>query len=435
MESKKINERIMLVFNSMSCLNFLILFFTCGVIGFSMREIIHMNIARDFLASLNAMPITPPFRSLYMVTIAYFLFLLINYISIKKELDHIPLAIAFICEIALCIFIMYCTGFSTNAIVLLFLASVLMNTKAMEFRFPFMLIGIIVFIFSNSSIISPFPVVVLSSFIDVFNIQLKVILQSIDSILNTMNIVVFVLFAFLLIYEEVKQGKQMREMNEELSVLNAQLKEYALLQEKMGETKERNRLAREIHDTLGHTLTGLSVGIDAAIMVLNIDLEATRKQLNALSQLAREGLQEVRRSVEKLRPDALERYTLQGAIEKMINDFIMVSKVNVRFVCHLEEMSFGADIDEFIYRFVQEGTTNSVRHGNAKNILVSFAIQDDILILALEDDGIGCKKITDGFGFHHMKERLAKFNGSLRAYGDHGFMVIAEVPLRKENYD
>ena len=91
-----------------------------------------MNIARDFLASLNAMPITPPFRSLYMVTIAYFLFLLINYISIKKELDHIALAIAFICEIALCIFIMYCTGFSTNAIVLLFLASVLMNTKAKE---------------------------------------------------------------------------------------------------------------------------------------------------------------------------------------------------------------------------------------------------------------------------------------------------------------
>ena len=68
-------------------------------------------------------------------------------------------------------------------------------------------------------------------------------------------------------------------MNNELKNLNEQLKEYADIREKMGETRERNRLAREIHDTLGHTLTGLSVGLDACVVTSDIDLEATKKQL------------------------------------------------------------------------------------------------------------------------------------------------------------
>lgn len=435
MQNEKSTEKITLVFTLLCCLNFGIIAFTCGVIGLSIQEIINMNIARDFLEALSAMPITPPYRSLLLAMGSYFIFVLLSYISIKRELDNFPLAFVFIGEISLCIFIMYCMGFSSNAIVLLFIASVLASTTAMEFRFPFLIIGIIVYILFSSNIFSQLQIISLSDFLSVYNTQTRLILGSLDSILNTLNIVVFVLFMFLLIYKEVKQGKQMRRMNDELRILNEQLKEYAKLQEKMGETKERNRLAREIHDTLGHTLTGLSVGIDAAIMVLNIDPEATLKQLNLLSDAARKGLQDVRRSVEKLRPDALEKYELQEAIEKMIADFISISKVNIRFTCHLEEMNFGPDIDEFVYRFVQEGVTNAVRHGKAKHILVSFATQDDILILGLEDDGIGCKNIKDGFGFHHMKERLAQFNGSLRANGENGFIVLAEVPLRKENYD
>ena len=429
------NDRILFVFTLLLCLNFCIVVFTCGIIGLTLQEIITMNIARDFLESLNAMPLTPPFRSLFMALTAFFVLLIVNYTSIKKEFEHFSLTFTFLIEIILCIFIMYCMGFSNNTIILLFIASVLLNTKAIEYRFPFLLIGIFVYIIFDNAIFSQLSMVSLSDFLSVYNTNTRLVLQSIDSILNTLNLVVFVLFMFLLIYKEVKEGKQMRAMNEELRVLNEQLKEYAILQEKMGETKERNRLAREIHDTLGHTLTGLSVGLDAAIMILNIDPETTKKQLSLLSETARQGLQDVRRSVEKLRPDALERYSLQEAIEKMISDFINISKVNIRFTCHLEEMDFGPDIDEFVYRFVQEGTTNAVRHGKAKNILVSFATQDDILILALEDDGIGCENVTEGFGLHHMKERLAQFNGKLHTYSNNGFLIIAEVPLRKEKYD
>ncbi|MCB7430698.1 histidine kinase, partial [Erysipelatoclostridium ramosum] len=69
--------------------------------------------------------------------------------------------------------------------------------------------------------------------------------------------------------------------------LNEQLKEYANIREKMGATRERNRLAREIHDTLGHTLTGLSVGIDACVLMSEIDPSATKNQLSTLAETAR----------------------------------------------------------------------------------------------------------------------------------------------------
>lgn len=435
MKQENSNERITLVYILMCCLNFAIILYTCGLIAFTLKEIINMNIAREFLDSLPALPITPPFKSLQMACISYLLFLGLQYLGVKKSVEDIRLVIIFTIETILCIFIMYCMGYSSNAIVLLFIAGVLNNAQKLEYRFPFLIIGALLFTVFNNDILSQLQVVTLADYISVYDAPMRFILQSTDSIMNTLNIIAFVFFMFLLIYKEINNGKQMRVMNEELRTLNEQLKEYALLQEKMGETKERNRLAREIHDTLGHTLTGLSVGIDAAMMVLDIDSKATRKQLSLLSETARQGLQDVRRSVERLRPDALERYALKDAIKKMIDDFITISNVNISFKAHLEDMNFGSDIEEFVYRFVQEGTTNAVRHGEAKNIVVSFAIQEDVLILLMEDDGKGCKNIEDGFGIHHMKERLMQFNGTLRTYGEHGFTIIAEVPLRKENYD
>lgn len=200
----------------------------------------------------------------------------------------------------------------------------------------------------------------------------------------------------------------------------------------MGETRERNRLAREIHDTLGHTLTGLSTGLEACATLIDIDHEMAKKQLAILSNVARDGLKDVRHSVNKLRPDALQKKTLKEALAGMINEFHESSGVHVYFACHLSSLEFQQDEEDTIYRIVQEGMTNAVRHGKATEIYISFAMDLTNLVIIIEDNGIGCKYIEEGFGLHHMKERVALLQGKLRVYGTEGFVLIVELPIRKE---
>lgn len=431
----KIEQRIKIVFLLMCCLNLCIILFITGIIGYTLEEIITMNTAREFLASLGNLPITPPFRGLFMAGGGYILFMSALYFSLKRGNSELTLSLMFTMEIIICIFIIYFLGFSSNALLLLFIANVMYFSKASEIRLSFLAVGVLAYLFCSSDILSGLNIIPFQDYISVYNSNMQVALYSVQTILSTLNIILFIIFMFLLIQKEVNDSKQVRALNSELQVLNEQLQEYAQLQEKMGETKERNRLAREIHDTLGHTLTGLSVGIDAAIMILDVDGEATKKQLSVLSDTARQGLKDVRRSVEKLRPDALERYNLEEALQRMIADFINVSNVDIIFTCHMEKLRFDPDIEEVIYRVVQEAMTNAVRHGKAKRIFISIAKVEHHLILIVEDDGIGSKEVKFGFGLHHMQERLQKLNGTLRTYGYDGFIIIAEIPLRKENYD
>ena len=203
------------------------------------------------------------------------------------------------------------------------------------------------------------------SYLYPYTAQAANLLRSVSALLSTLVLIIFLLYILFLIQDQILESTQMQKMNRELQDLNHQLEEMADVREKMGETKERNRLAREIHDTLGHTLTGLSTGLEAAKALLQADSGLALKQLDRLSTVAKEGLRDVRRSVNKLRPDALENHSLAEALKQMIDRFVESTGVEVVFVCHLASLQFQADEEETIYRIVQESMTNSVRHGNA----------------------------------------------------------------------
>ena len=143
------------------------------------------------------------------------------------------------------------------------------------------------------------------------------------------------------------------------------MKEFAVEVEKNAEVRERNRLAREIHDTLGHSLTGIVAGIDACLTMIDISPEATKQQLTKIGNAARQGMTDVRRSVSKLRPDALEKLELEDAIIKMLQDTSAASGTDIRFENEVKPLKFHEDEEEVIYRVVQEATTNAIRHGHA----------------------------------------------------------------------
>ncbi len=344
-------------------------------------------------------------------------------------------ALAFLLlESVICMALLRLTSFAGNQIFLLVAANMLTLTRDRKNRGIGLIILVILFLFTNDHVVSAFvPITSFERYLYPYTAQSASLFQGTASALSTSVLILFLVYILFLIQDQMLESAQMRRINDELRTLNHQLEEMADVREKMGETRERNRLAREIHDTLGHTLTGLSTGIDAAKTLLQRDPDMAIKQLDILSATAREGLKDVRRSVRKLRPDALENHTLKGALETMIEEFMRSSGVKVSYVCHLDSLDFQPDEEDTIYRIVQECMTNSVRHGQASRIYISFGKDQDSLILIIEDDGKGCVDIQEGFGLHHMKERIALLNGNVRFYGRDGFEVLVELPLRKED--
>ena len=344
-------------------------------------------------------------------------------------------ALAFLLlESFFCLALLRLTSFAGNQIFLLVAANMLTLTRDRKNRGIGLIILVILFLCTNDHVVSAFvPITSFERYLYPYTAQSASLFQGTASALSTSVLILFLVYILFLIQDQMLESAQMRRINDELRTLNHQLEEMADVREKMGETRERNRLAREIHDTLGHTLTGLSTGIDAAKTLLQRDPDMAIKQLDILSATAREGLKDVRRSVRKLRPDALENHTLKGALETMIEEFMRSSGVKVSYVCHLDSLDFQPDEEDTIYRIVQECMTNSVRHGHASRIYISFGKDQHSLILIIEDDGKGCVDIQEGFGLHHMKERIALLNGNVRFYGRDGFEVLVELPLRKED--
>lgn len=254
------------------------------------------------------------------------------------------------------------------------------------------------------------------------------LLTGLNVLQGALHLILFVVYMVVLIGQRTEENSAIRRLNGELeqandrlSVLNEQLKAYAAESERMAETRERNCLAREIHDTLGHALTGITAGADACLQMLEISPEMAKKQMERIAATAREGMNEVRRSVRALRPDALERMQLTDALGKLCTEMQTTSQAEVTLDLQADELRLSPDEEDAVYRIVQESITNAIRHGYATAVRVCITVTDN---------GCGCTKIEPGFGLRHMRERLKLLNGTLKVKSENGFEPHAEIPLR-----
>lgn len=270
-----------------------------------------------------------------------------------------------------------------------------------------------------------------------YHSDVQSLLLGIKNMLNSLNMFLFIIYMVVLVLEQLSEKEKILSLNEKLGKANSdlteanrKLEEYARESEKTAETRERNRLAREIHDTLGHSLTGIITGIDACVMLMDIAPEATKEQLKAIADVARQGVKDVRRSVKALRPDALEALDLESALIRMIDETKRSTSVDIEYRIDTRLKGFNKDEEEAIYRIVQESITNAIRHGKATKIWVHIDREYYMLRLHLKDNGIGCADVQKGFGLHHMEERLNMLKGSLAYSGEDGFTVDALIPIR-----
>lgn len=209
---------------------------------------------------------------------------------------------------------------------------------------------------------------------------------------------------------------------------NDELKSYAAISEKIAQEHERKRIARDIHDTVGHTLTGVAAGIDAAMVLIDIDPKAAKTQLQKISVAIKQGIKEVREVLNQLRPDALKSYTLASALNKMLKEYSDISHIKINFNYAWGDADFQKTTENIIFRVIEETVTNSLRHGHATEIWIDCTSNDSFYVLSIHNNGKSAAKIKPGYGITQMKERLAIINGTVEFDGEKSFTTIVKFP-------
>lgn len=418
-------------------LNVLAVSIISGFIFITTEHIRSHYTAREFLDSVNAIPGSPRNMFIACVTgMGMMVILFILRIYLEKYNNSFVIWTLFF-DVIIVLIVMYQLNFNYNGLILLVFAegiTFVKNHRMKLFLVAFAMLGYLV---ANYDFLAlRFSLFNVLDYIRYYSSDFQQYFLSTYNILLSLNVIIFIAYCVYVMNSQSNTIEEVNHLYKELQSANEQLQEYANMSEKMAQTKERNRLAREIHDTLGHTLTGIVAGLDACMTIIDISPEQTKKQLEILSKVSRDGIKDIRRSVSELKPDSLERLHLEVAIRKMITDMSQVSGANIYFETEEKKLRFDEDEENAIYRVIQESITNALRHGKATKIWITMVRENGDMKLTIKDNGIGCKEIVNGFGTKHIEERIEMLHGTVNFDGNNGFTVSAVIPIRwGENYD
>jgi two-component system NarL family sensor kinase len=207
-----------------------------------------------------------------------------------------------------------------------------------------------------------------------------------------------------------------------------------------GAAEERNRLAREIHDTLAQGLAGIALQLEIADALLEADADPARVR-QAISQamkLARSNLEEARRSVLDLRAAPLEGRTLSEALDALVHDWAVSANIQTIFNRIGENRPLPARIEASLYRIAQEALTNAIRHAEAQRIAVALTIKPERVDLLIEDNGRGfdvAQVPKDRYGLIGLNERVKLLGGTMHIHSSigEGTRLDVSVPLESKS--
>jgi two-component system, sensor histidine kinase and response regulator len=201
--------------------------------------------------------------------------------------------------------------------------------------------------------------------------------------------------------------KQVQEALDRECTLNQRI-------EKLAAYQERHRLAREIHDSLGHSLVALNIQIDTALTLWQDQPERAYTFVKDAKRLGSEALQAVRQSVTQMRSDSVQGQLLEVAITKLVGEF--QTSTGILPDCDIDlALPLSNELSTAVYRILQEGLTNICKYAEPTTVSIQIGAQDRYLQLVLTDNGKGfqLEAVQEGFGLIGMKERTTNLGGSL----------------------
>lgn len=293
----------------------------------------------------------------------------------------------------------------------------LSNLEGMVLRqLPVLMIGLVLVAWHYRLTI----VMLYTLFINVLELLLVVSLNRLDGdqLLSFAFVVIIRMTCFIVVGIFVNRLiSYLRAQQDALKQANQQLVHYASTLETLTISRERNRMSRELHDTVVHTLSGLTVQLETTKAYVDVNSETVKQLLTQSLAATRSGLQETRRALKELRASPLEDLGFAMAVQDLLNKAVERGKFILNLSLPTPTVYIAPEVEQGIYRIIQEATENVVQHAQAQHLDVRLTATITALELLIQDDGIGfdlqAPHRQGHFGLHGMKERAELIGGSL----------------------
>ena len=411
-----------IVKNTMFILNVIIVLFYVAVIAITTKYIIGNDLARSFLDKVMYMPTAP----VYIISGSVGLLLCLAYCVYYREFNNIRNKtinyLYSLLEVVISVILIFLIYLSYNGIILFVFCDCMYHLKkGLKYQVLLVALGLI-YLLANYEIVTYFYTLVnIEEYFLVYDASIRNCLIIIKRLLEGFNIILFIIFMIIYILKQIQENEYISKKLSMVAMINKKMQKYVIVTEKFGEKNERKRLARELHDTIGHALAGMAVGVDACITMIDKNPQLAKAQLKVISKAIRKGMKDVRNSLNKMRPDFLQQYRLKEATD--VTDL----KINLNY--QIDETGFDTKIEDILFRVIQESITNSIRHGLATVVDINIYKENNLLCLKIKDNGKGCKAINYGFGLKQMVERVSQIRGDINFYSENGFTTEIKIPL------
>ncbi len=230
----------------------------------------------------------------------------------------------------------------------------------------------------------------------------------------------------------INKNKEISKNLTELAEREKRLQEaYDSLKE-ITKLEERNRIAKQIHDTTGHSITTIIMQTEAAKCIIDTDKDGAKQKIISANLQAINALEELRKSVHLLSGDNT-KFNLANALEKLISETNGSSEISIR-AKYPTEFDIDEDIAFFIYSSFKEGLSNGLRHGGSTAFFFELKIVEDKINFLLSDNGTGSKDLNLGYGLTSMYNMAKSFGGSVEfsTEVDEGFEIKMVLPTKKD---
>lgn len=255
----------------------------------------------------------------------------------------------------------------------------------------------------------------------------------VNSYFISTSFIVFACIVSSLIHFHQRASRDTMHLYAELMQSHERLQDYARQTEEWAAARERVRIARDIHDAVGHKLTALLVQMQVARKLSRVDALRSEQTYLECEELIRSALQEVRLSVRAIQDESITSTSLNETLTCLADEFTKNANVHTVFKFEGIPIALPGGLQLTTYRIVQESLTNAQKHGHATNVVILLAYAETGFSLSIHNDGELPAELQPGFGLMNLQERVKEWDGIVHINADQqtGFAVEVKFPYSK----
>ncbi|WP_019908451.1 sensor histidine kinase [Paenibacillus sp. HW567] len=270
------------------------------------------------------------------------------------------------------------------------------------------------------------PMYVLCLHFAIFTVSLIADHTTLKDILSSYLIIIAIVYLFRNVLIEKARTQ---ELNQELLIANTTLQEYSDKIQELTISKERTRIAQELHDSLGHYLIALNMNLEYASTIVDVEPGKAKLALNKSHELTKECIIDLRKTVALLAEDQSSKKLLQS-LHEIFDNFLETNKIQFELNMDVDIEYVDSDIKNCIYKTVQESITNGIKHGEATHFSIEIHKLSDQISVLIHNNGAACTEIIKSKGIQGMEKRITALGGTVDFCSSisSGFRVEASIP-------